>query len=317
MGLASSTIDPPCAGRRLAGLILFSLALLVLLAARAGAAALPDAALCRAAIALIEPDSHLPAGLLNAIATVESGRFDPRTRITAAWPWAIDVGGAGALFDAAPAAIAAVRSAQAAGIQSIDVGCMQINLLYHPHAFASLEEAFDPVANVRYAAGFLAALHAQTGDWGAAVAAYHSATPELGVPYAQRVAAIWPAGARFGLTAPALLAASLSTAAAVDPKHVFTPSFRARLVAAAASRCAQDAAACPAPAAPGSATAVRGGSGLLAQAAAEVDPRHVLTSQFRAKMVAAWLSRHQHAEKAVTTPANPQPDRPGREYARR
>ncbi len=293
MGLASPMIDPAPAGRRCGGLVLWSLALLVLLAGRAGAAALPDAALCRAAIALIEPDSHLPVGLLNAIGTVESGRFDPRTGITAAWPWAIDVAGAGALFDAPASAIAAVRSAQAAGIQSIDVGCMQINLFYHPHAFASLEEAFDPVANVRYAAGFLAALHAQTGDWGAAVAAYHSATPELGVPYAQRVAAIWPAGAGFGLTAPSLLAANPSSiAAAVDPKHVFTPSFRARLVAAAR------------PVA-------------ITEAEAEVDPKHVLMPAFRARMVASWLARHPHPAGAPAMPAKPPPDRTWQAYARR
>jgi hypothetical protein len=304
MGLASPTIAAPRARRRFAGRVLLSLALLLVLpAARAVAASLPDAALCRAAIAQIEPGSHLPVGLLNAIGTVESGRFDPRTGVTAAWPWAIDVGGAGALFDAAPSAIAAVRSAQAAGIQSIDVGCMQINLFYHPHAFASLEEAFDPVANVRYAAGFLAALHAQTGDWGAAVAAYHSATPELCVPYAQRVAAIWPAGAGFGLTAPSLLAANPSSiAAAVDPKHVFTPSFRAQLVAAAQR------AALPVAVA---------GNGLIAEAEAAVDPRHVLMPAFRARMVAAWLARHPHAATAVTTPAKPPPDRPWQAYARR
>jgi hypothetical protein len=302
MGLTLATNDSPGAGRRLAGLILCGLALLGLLGGRAGAAALPDAALCRAAIALIEPDSHLPVGLLSAIGTVESGRFDPRTGVTAAWPWTIDVGGAGTLFDAESLAIAAVRSAQAAGFQSIDVGCMQINLFYHPRAFASLEEAFDPVANVRYAAEFLTALHAQTGDWGAAVAAYHSATPELGVPYAQRVAAIWPAGARFGLTAPSLLAASPSIAALVDPKHVFTPSFRAQLVAAARL---------------GSRPVAVGGGGSIAEAEAEVDPRHVLMPAFRAKMVAAWLARHPRPMAAIAPPAKRPPDRPRQEYARR
>jgi hypothetical protein len=299
MGLTLATNDCRGAGRRLAALILCSLALLALPESRAGAAALPDAALCRAAIALIEPDSHLPVGLLSAIGTVESGRFDPRTGVTAAWPWTIDVGGAGTLFDAESAAIAAVRSAQSAGIQSIDVGCMQINLFYHPRAFASLDEAFDPVANVRYAAAFLTALHAQTGDWSAAVAAYHSAIPELGVPYAQRVAAIWPAGARFGLTAPSLPAASPSITALVDPKHVFTQSFRAQLVAAARLR-----------------PVAVGGGGSIAEAEAEVDPRHVLMPAFRAKIVAAWLARHPRPMAVIAMPAKQPPDRPRQEYAR-
>ncbi len=35
---------------------------------------------------------------------------------------------------------------------------------------------FDPVANARYAARFLAELHAEFGDWSQAVGAYHSRT---------------------------------------------------------------------------------------------------------------------------------------------
>ncbi len=64
-----------------------------------------------------------------------------------------------------PQAVAAVRAMQARGIQSIDVGCGQINLMHHPDAFASLEQAFDPQANAVYAARFLKELFAQTGDW--------------------------------------------------------------------------------------------------------------------------------------------------------
>ena len=99
-----------------------------------------------------------------------------------------------------PTAIAAVQALQAAGIRSIDVGCMQVNLFYHPTAFASLDEAFDPLANARYAARFLAVLYRREGTWPAAAAAYHSQTPALGAAYAQRVMAAWPgAGGRFAL----------------------------------------------------------------------------------------------------------------------
>ena len=45
-----------------------------------------------------------------------------------------------------------MNSYRAQGARSIDVGCMQVNLLHHADAFASLEQAFDPVANARYAA---------------------------------------------------------------------------------------------------------------------------------------------------------------------
>jgi hypothetical protein len=286
---------------------LVSLLVLMEPAARA-AAPLPHAVSCGAAIALTEPGSHLPPHLLAAIALVESGRTDPGTGATAPWPWTIDVAGAAHVFDSEAAAVAAVQAAQLAGIQSIDVGCMQVNLLHHPHAFANLEEAFDPAANVRYAARFLTALHAQSGDWAQAIAAYHSATPELGAAYAQRVAATWPLAARFGLTADggskALAEAALE--AEVDPNRVLTPQFRAEMVAAAALRHEQEAAlqgAAPtvavvarAPAAPVGSPA-KGRAGTLSTAAleAEVDPKHVLTPEFRAQMMAAAAFRHRQA----------------------
>jgi hypothetical protein len=77
-------------------------------------------------------------------------------------------------------------------MRSIDVGCMQVNLLYHPDAFASLEEAFDPPANASFAARFLTQLHDQTGTWPTATAWYHSATPGLGADYQRKVAAVLP-----------------------------------------------------------------------------------------------------------------------------
>ena len=42
---------------------------------------------------------------------------------------------------------------------------MQVNLLHHGSAFGSLEQAFDPVSNARYAADFLQKLLSQTGSW--------------------------------------------------------------------------------------------------------------------------------------------------------
>jgi len=133
----------------------------------------------------------LPRGLLLAIGRVESGRWDARLGRVVPWPWSVDASGQGRLFDSGSDAIAAVRALQLADSPSIDVGCFQINLAYHPDAFATLTQAFDPDANARYAAQFLASLRARFGNWQDAVAAYHSATPELGEPYRQRVFASW------------------------------------------------------------------------------------------------------------------------------
>ena len=171
-----------------------ALACWLLLAAPAVA---EEAGACQAAGQTAERAQGLPHGLLLAIGRVESGRRDPITGRTVAWPWTINVAGNGRLFDRREDAIIETRALQARGVASIDVGCFQINLIHHRAAFVSLEEAFDPQANAAYAAGFLSALHTRTGSWDGAVAAYHSARPERGGPYRDRVmASLADGGAR-------------------------------------------------------------------------------------------------------------------------
>jgi len=145
--------------------------------------------LCREAIRQAEQGAGLPPHLLAGIAHVESGRPDPTTGQVHPWPWTVNAEGRGNFFDTKAQAIAFVRGLQARGVASFDVGCMQINMMHHPDAFASLEEAFDPVANARYAVKFLTQLKLQTGSWDTATADYHSATPELGIPYRGEVVA--------------------------------------------------------------------------------------------------------------------------------
>jgi hypothetical protein len=132
---------------------------------------------CTSHIAQYEQSHGIPAGLLEAISKVESGRKD--------------VGGQGYYFPTKQAAISAVEALQARGIQSIDVGCMQVNLYYHPTAFASLEEAFNPEHNVAYAASFLTKLQTAHTSWHTAVAHYHSANPSHHIPYQRQVLAQW------------------------------------------------------------------------------------------------------------------------------
>lgn len=141
---------------------------------------------CRAAIERAEQRYRIPSHLLAAIGRVETGRRGPDGRIDP-WPFSINVEGADAVFEDRAAAIAGLRTALAHGARSVDVGCLQVNLMYHPDAFASPEDAFDPWRNADYAARFLVRLHDQTGSWEAATASYHSATPEIGGPYAAKV----------------------------------------------------------------------------------------------------------------------------------
>jgi Transglycosylase SLT domain len=157
-------------------------------------AAVDPAALCEAAVVTAEHRAGLPADLLRAISLTESGRVDAADGRTRAWPWTINAEGQGQFFPTRRDAVAAVRRLQARGVRSVDVGCLQVNLMYHPDAFVSLEEAFDPAANARYAAGFLNALYADRKTWAGAIAAYHSETPALGDPYRVLVMTRWQNG---------------------------------------------------------------------------------------------------------------------------
>ena len=146
---------------------------------------------CRDQAAIAERDAGIPAGLLLAIGKRESGAPDRATGGILPWPWAINQDGAGRYPDSRASAVAAIQEARAHGARSIDVGCFQISLLYHPHAFDTLDAAFDPALNAAYAAHFLATLRTATGSWDAAVASYHSADPARGGPYRDQVLATW------------------------------------------------------------------------------------------------------------------------------
>ena len=162
-----------------------ALALLTVFAGRAAANTS-----CVEAAAAAEAGAGIPAGLLLAIGLVESGRtVAPGKR--APWPFAIQSGGAGRYLSSAEEAVAAVQALQAGGVQSVDVGCFQINLMHHPDAFPSLASGFDPMTNAQAAARFLASLREELGAWEPAVAAYHSRTDALGTPYRDLVLAAW------------------------------------------------------------------------------------------------------------------------------
>ena len=180
----------------------------------------PASALCRAAVLQAERAGHIPERLMDAIALVESGRRDPVSGAVYPWPWTINAEGTGHYYESKMEAIAAVKALQARGVASIDVGCMQINLMHHPNAFASLDMAFDPVANANYAARFLRDLYNQTYAWPLAAAAYHSQTPDIGADYARRVLAAWgmpqaPSGAAMLTQAarPAAMSAAMPSMA--------------------------------------------------------------------------------------------------------
>jgi len=165
--------------------------------------AVQQSALCGAAVRDAEQRQQLPGGLLGTIAKVESGRPITAMSDVRAWPWTIDADGQGYFFQSKAAAVAWARLAMARGVNFMDVGCMQVDLQMHPNAFRSLDDAFDPAANVAYAAQYLNQLHDRdaSGNWYVAVGLYHSHTPVLAAAYRERVAQVG-AGIMTGFGAP-------------------------------------------------------------------------------------------------------------------
>ena len=127
----------------------------------------------------------IPDNLLLAIGLQEAGTR--RNGHFTVWPYAVNAAGEGRLFDSRTAALDWIAERQASGIRSIDVGCMQINMRWHPDAFDSPVQGFDPRVNVDYAARFLKRLHRRTGSWLQAAGSYHSFEPEYRDTYLDRL----------------------------------------------------------------------------------------------------------------------------------
>jgi len=188
-----------------------------------------EAADCLQAAAGAEQRYGIPDALLATIGRVETGRADSAGALVP-WPWAIDDAGRGLIFADAASAIAKLKRLQARGAGPLDVGCFQVDLAYHPDAFATPEDAFDPDSNADYAARFLRALYRRLGNWPAAVAAYHSANPAIGISYRDRVLALWRGHVMpvegFGMTiwTPDLAASPAGADVAQGLPHIIVPT---------------------------------------------------------------------------------------------
>ena len=133
---------------------------------------------------------QMPKDTLYSISLQETGKIHSDKKIKIVWPWTVNVEGKGYYFDTKREAMVFVRDQMRSGKESIDVGCMQVNLKHHPDAFRSLEHALDPRTNIAYGAKFLMSKYEQLGSWGKAIAHYHSATPHLGEKYRDNVVKI-------------------------------------------------------------------------------------------------------------------------------
>ena len=130
---------------------------------------------CVSAILAAQERYAIPDNILLGIGLQEAGRkLDGAITV---WPWTVNAAGEGRYFENAAEALGWVRDRLSQGVRSIDVGCMQVNLRWHPEAFQTLEDGFDPTINADYAARFLVDLYLRTGNWADAAGSYHSFTP--------------------------------------------------------------------------------------------------------------------------------------------
>lgn len=145
---------------------------------------------CMAHFRYAEKKHQIPKDLLHSISLRESGRKHTKSNKMIPWPWTANVEGKGYYFNSKNEAVSFVEQQKAFGKRSIDVGCMQINLLHHPEAFKTISEGFDPKININYGAIFLREKYDQYGTWKKAIANYHSANEERGANYHKSVLSI-------------------------------------------------------------------------------------------------------------------------------
>jgi hypothetical protein len=179
----------------IASLLLAALLLPAPASAASATAAAPapvgPAQVCDMVIGAAEQALEIPRQLLAAMARAESGRWIAERKASFAWPWTVTAEGEGHYYETKAQAVAAVRRLRARNVSNIDVGCLQVNLRYHPRAFRTLEAALDPMENTIYAARLLRSLYADTGSWTSAVARYHSAIPAVRARYVVKVGRLW------------------------------------------------------------------------------------------------------------------------------
>jgi hypothetical protein len=157
----------------------------------AGDALIEGTKMCTRYLPRFERQYGIPTHLLTAIASTESGRYHEGLGLRLPWPWTINAEGKGYYFDTKQQAVAAAQKLRKQGVKSMDVGCMQVNIMHHANAFANMDDAFEPQKNVAYAASFLRNLYEEDKSWKNAAAGYHSKTPTLGRNYAGRVYDSW------------------------------------------------------------------------------------------------------------------------------
>jgi len=127
--------------------------------------------------------------LLYAVALKESRRWNGKSS-SSPWPWTLNIG-KGMRFDTKEDAHAELSKQIGLGKKNIDVGMMQVNLIYNGHRVSKPSDLLDPETNIRVAAQILSEnIRNSKGDIYLAVGSYYSRIPSRSKAYAEHVLAM-------------------------------------------------------------------------------------------------------------------------------
>lgn len=119
---------------------------------------------CLATAGKAERELGIPNGLLQSLATVESGGVNP---------YYVSVGGRAVASRDEKTATKLLRDHRGRIRANTYVGCMQISLSAHRDEFQPMESIVDPRVNVMYAAKLLTRFHQEEGNWRVALVRYN------------------------------------------------------------------------------------------------------------------------------------------------
>jgi len=131
---------------------------------------------------------NVPAKILYSIALTESQK-ELSTGVIRPWPWTLNMSGRGQYFNTADDMKAAVYKALNSGIRNIDIGVMQVNVIYHLHRTSySINDLMRPESNLNVGAEILVDEYMRCdGDWWCAVGSYHSPHDDRAANYIEKV----------------------------------------------------------------------------------------------------------------------------------
>lgn len=90
------------------------------------------------------------------------------------WPWTLNIKGKGYYFSTKEKAYKAIIAARKQGIESIDIGLMQVNWHWNKDKLKTPWQALDPKYNITVAAHILRKCYDKKRNWWQCAGDYHT-----------------------------------------------------------------------------------------------------------------------------------------------